>query len=93
MDNIKLTIILALNVPLIIVSLSIIINQTKTQAFALNAFDQGWHDGQSLTQSTFLGGGVFDDVCSLGSNGHDVTYCQGNKIGYRVGWTNAQLFH
>ena len=81
----------ALVAPLLLISLAITINQPITQAFATTSFDQGWKDGEQKAISTYLNDGTFSD--KFGLYKHSVAYCQGYKIGYRVGWTNAQLLN
>jgi len=58
-----------------------------TAAFARSdAYNQGYWDARN----TYMNGGNFDDFCSFQ---HSDTYCFDYKLGYRLGWTAAQLLH
>src|SRR3954469_18442284 len=88
----RTTIIMVLIMPLISISLVIMFAPTITPAFAAGTFSEGWSDGKKNSVDTFLNGGTFNDECGMTSS-DDISYCQGYKVGYRDGWTNAQLFH
>jgi hypothetical protein len=51
-----------------------------------NAYNQGYWNARN----TYMNGGYFDDHCSFK---HSDTYCFDYKLGYRIGWTAAQLLH
>ena len=51
-----------------------------------NAYNQGYWDARDA----YMNGDNFDDHCSFD---HSDTYCFDYKLGYRVGWTAAQLLH
>jgi hypothetical protein len=75
-------------------SSTITINQLIPIAFAtsgFNTFDQGWNDRERKALSTYVNGGTYNGDCDLAKQ--TVTYCQGYKIGYNVGWANALIFN
>ena len=51
-----------------------------------DAYNQGYWDAKNA----YRNGGNFDDFCSFDNSD---TYCFDYKLGYRVGWTAAQLLH
>ena len=80
--------------PLLLISSALTINLPIPISFAtsgFNTFDQGWKDGERKALSTYVNGGTYNDDCGLAK--HTVTYCQGYKIGYNVGWANALIFN
>jgi hypothetical protein len=58
-----------------------------TAAFARsNAYDQGYW----TARNTYMNGANFNDYCGFQ---YSDTYCFYYKLGYRAGWTAAQLLH
>jgi hypothetical protein len=51
-----------------------------------DAYNQGYWDARNA----YTNGGNCDDFCSFDNSD---TYCFDYKLGYRVGWTAAQLLH
>jgi len=92
MNSKKLSLIVVLMAPLLLISSTITINQPIPQAFAKKIFSQGWNDGERDAIDEYLAGYTFNDTCGL-SQQSEVSYCQGYKVGYRIGWTNAELFN
>ena len=78
-------------VPILLISSAVTINQPIPQAFATTTFDQGWKDGERKALSTYVNGGTYNDDCGLAK--HPVSYCQGYKVGYNIGWANAVIFN
>ncbi len=62
------------------------LSQGKDVLARSNANNQGYWDARN----TYMNGGYFDDFCSFD---HSDTYCFDYKLGFRVGWTAAQLLH
>ncbi len=91
MNSKNISLLLAVVTPLLMISSAITINPSISSAFATTTFDQGWKDGERKALSTYVNGGTYNDDCGLAK--HPVSYCQGYKIGYNVGWANAVIFN
>lgn len=91
MNSKKLSLILVLIAPVLLISSAVTINQPIPQAFAQKTFSQGWEAGEQKAINDYNAGKSFNDKCGLAKKSQ-ITYCQGFVIGYRAGWTNAQLF-
>ena len=91
MNSKKLSVLLVLIAPILLISSAVTINQPITQAFAQKTFSQGWDAGEEKAIKDYNAGKSFNDKCGLGKKS-EILYCQGYVIGYRAGWTNAELF-
>ena len=78
-------------IPILSISSAVTINQPIPQAFAQKTHFQGYDAGEAKAIKDYNAGRSFNDKCGLGDKS-EIAYCQGYVIGYRMGWTNAELF-
>ena len=66
MNSKKLSVLLVLIAPILLISSAVTINQPITQAFAQKTFSQGWDAGEEKAIKDYNAGKSFNDKCGLG---------------------------